>query len=417
MKEFKYLIIGGGLAGASAVDGIREVDRDGSILLLAAERHVPYHRPPLSKHLWFKLNRVGIVHDPQWYSTKGIFVHDEQWYFDRGSRLLLGNSAVSVDTQDHIVTDQVRQSYGYEKLLLATGGYPRHLDIPGGNLPGVCYYRTLDDFLALHAEVKGGFAVLVIGGGFIRSEMAAALTMNKADVTMLFPGDYLVSRVFPKSLGLAITDKYQARGVKLLRRDTAVSIEKAGDMLLTHTRNGKEIRTQLIVAGIGILPTIDLARKAGIQTGDGVVVNDRLQTSAPDVYVAGDNALFPYAALDRRMRLEHWDNALHQGKQAGRNMAGANEPYTYMPYFFSDLFEFSYEAVGDVTSKLDTVADWKKENDTGVIYYLNDNRVRGVMMCNVWDKVPAARDLIAQPGPFRAEDLNAKIAPGWKITY
>ena len=98
-------------------------------------------------------------------------------------------------------------------------------------------------------------------------------------------------------------------------------------------------------------------------------------------------------------------------------MAGANEPYTYMPYFFSDLFEFSYEAVGDVTSKLDTVADWKKENDTGVIYYLNDNRVRGVMMCNVWDKVPAARDLIAQPGPFRAEDLNAKIAPGWKITY
>jgi len=115
-----------------------------------------------------------------------------------------------------------------------------------------------------------------------------------------------------------------------------------------------------------------------------------------------------HRATDRRMRLEHWDNALHQGKQAGRNMAGANEPYTYMSYFFSDLFEFSYEAVGDVTSKLDTVANWKKEND---------NRVRGVMMCNVWDKVPAARDLIAQPGPFRAEDLNAKIAPGWKITY
>jgi 3-phenylpropionate/trans-cinnamate dioxygenase ferredoxin reductase component len=409
MNSYKYLIIGGGLAGASAVDGIREVDRDGLILLLAAEKHAPYHRPPLSKHLWFNLNKVGIVHDPQWYSTKGIFAHDEKWYSDRDARLLLGDSAVSVDTQDRSVTDHAGQSYRYEKLLLATGGSPRHLDIPGGNLPGVCYYRTLDDFLALHPQVKEGFAVLVIGGGFIGSEMAAALIMNKADVTMLFPEDYLVSRVFPKSLGVAITDKYQARGVRVLAGDTAVSIEKAGDMLLTYTRNGREIRTQLIVAGIGILPDINLAQKAGIQTENGIIVNDRMQTSAPDIYAAGDNALFPYEALGRRMRLEHWDNALHQGKQAGRNMAGANEAYTYMPYFFSDLFEFGYEAVGDVTSKLNTFADWKKENDTGVIYYLNDNRIRGVMMCNVWDKVPLARQLIQKGMQMAPADLSGAI--------
>ena len=409
MNSYKYLIIGGGLAGASAVDGIREVDRDGSILLLAADKHAPYHRPPLSKHLWFKLNKVGIVHDPQWYSTRGIFVHNEQWYSDRGVQLLLGTSAASVDTQDRSVTDHAGQSYRYEKLLLATGGFPRHLDIPGGNLPGVCYYRTLDDFLALHPEVKEGFAVLVIGGGFIGSEMAAALAMNKADVTMLFPEAYLVNRVFPESLGLSLMDKYQDRGVRVLTGDTAVSIEKTGDMLLTYTRNGREIRTQLIVAGIGILPGIDLAQKAGIQTEDGVVVNDRLQTSAPDVYAAGDNALFPYEALGRRMRLKHWDNTLNQGKHAGRNMAGANEPYTYMPYFFSDLFEFGYEAVGDVTSKLDTYADWEKENDTGVIYYLNDKRVRGVMMCNLWNKVNLARRMIQKGEQMMPADLSGAI--------
>lgn len=409
MDHYKYLIIGGGLAGASAVKGIREVDRNGSILLMSAEKHAPYHRPPLSKHLWFKKDQVKIVHDPQWYSTKGIFVHGEQWYSERDARLLLGTSAVNVDIQDHSVTDQEGQSYRFEKLLLATGGYPRRLDIPGGNLPGVCYYRTLDDFLALHPKVTEGLAVLVIGGGFIGSEMAAALKMNNADVTMLFQEAYLVNRVFPESLGRAITDNFRARGVKIVMKDAPVSIEKTGDMFLTHTRNEREIRTHLIVAGIGILPGIDLASKAGIQTEDGIIVNDRLLTSAPDVYAAGDNALFPYEALGRRMRLEHWDNAINQGKQAGRNMAGANEPYTYMPYFFSDLFDFSYEAVGDVTSKLDTIVDWTKENDTGVIYYLNGSRVRGVMLCNVWDKVPLARQMIQKGTQMMPEDLSGAI--------
>lgn len=409
MEKHEYVIVGGGLTGVSAIEGIREVDKDGSILMMTTEKHAPYHRPPLSKHLWFDIEQQHIVHDPEWYTTNGIFVHDEPWYSEQDVRLLLETSAVGVDVQARSVTDHAGQSYPYEKLLLATGGHPRVLDIPGSELPGVCYFRTLDDFLALHSEVSEGLPVLVIGGGFIGSEMAAALRLNKADVTLLFPEEYLVSRVFPKSLGQAITSTYQARSVNVLTGDVPVSIEKDGAMLVTHTRNGAKIVAKRIVVGIGIVPGVELAGTAGIDTENGIVVNERLQTSSPDVYAAGDNAQFPYAALGRRVRLEHWDNAIKQGKIAGRNMAGANEPYTHMPFFYSDLFEFGFEAVGDVRSDMETFADWKKENDTGVIYYLEHQRVRGVMMCNVWDQVPAARQMIKKDVPVSPAELTGAI--------
>jgi NADPH-dependent 2,4-dienoyl-CoA reductase/sulfur reductase-like enzyme len=359
---------------------------------------LPYHRPPLSKQLWFKKKK-----------TKDIFVHDNGQYGEHGVHLLLGTPVVRIDTGDRTVTDNGGRTYRYEKLLLTTGGRPRRLDIPGGDLQGLCYFRTLDDFLTLQGEVEIGTPMLVIGGGFIGSEMAAALNVVKADVTMLFPGPYLVSRVFPEGLGRAITEEYRSRGVKVLAGDAPVSIEKTDGMFLTCTRKGAEIRSMLVVVGIGISPGVDLARNAGIPIEDGVVVNERLQTSAPDVYAAGDNAFFPYTALGRRMRIEHWDNALNQGKLAGRNMAGADEPFTYMPYFFSDLFDFGYEAVGDVASKLDTFAAWDQENHTGVIYYLKDGRVRGAMMCNVWDKVPVARELILRGERMAPADLREAI--------
>jgi NADPH-dependent 2,4-dienoyl-CoA reductase/sulfur reductase-like enzyme len=155
---------------------------------------------------------------------------------------------------------------------------------------------------------------------------------------------------------------------------------------------------------------MELARDAGLGTGDGIVVNEYLQTSNPDIFAAGDIANFPYKALGKRMRVEHWDNALNQGKQAGRNMAGANEKYDYMPYFFSDLFDFGYEAVGDVDASLETFADWKEENRTGVVYYLDDGKVMGVMMCNVWDKVEAARELIRKDDAVSVDNLRGAIA-------
>jgi 3-phenylpropionate/trans-cinnamate dioxygenase ferredoxin reductase component len=261
-------------------------------------------------------------------------------------------------------------------------------------LDEVYYYRYLDDFLHLKSHIRSGVKALVIGGNFIGSEMAAALNINQADVTMLVRGSCLVERVFPKALSAKIQEDYVQRGITILTDDGPASIRRRGKNLLTRTKAGREIASEVIVVGIGIEPETQLAKSAGLAVGDGIIVNEFLETSSPDIYAAGDNAFFPYAALGRSMRVEHWDNAVTQGKTAGMNMAGAGTAYTHMPYFFSDLFDFGYEAVGWCSSKLETHADWQKENDTGVVYYLEDEHVVGAMMCNVWNKVDAARELI-----------------------
>lgn len=226
---------------------------------------------------------------------------------------------------------------------------------------------------------------------------------------MVFPDAYLCSRVFPDYLGLAVQRRFQERGINILGSDKPVSFSKSGGRFLTRTANGKTIESDLVIVGIGVVPEMALAQGAGLEVGNGIVVNQYLQTSHPDIYAAGDNAFFPYQALGQAMRIEHWDNALNQGRWAGRNMAGASEPFTYQPYFFSDLFELGYEATGEVDSRLDTFADWQKENETGIIYYLRDGKVRGVMMCNVWDKVETARELIRKGEKMTPDMLRGAI--------
>jgi NADPH-dependent 2,4-dienoyl-CoA reductase/sulfur reductase-like enzyme len=397
-QGYKYVIVGGGLAGASAVEGIREQDKDGSILLIGTETALPYNRPPLTKGLWTGDEKVD-----------DIFVHDEAFYNENNVEPWLGATVQSVDPARRTVTLNGRETIAYEKLLLATGGAPRHLDISGADLPGISYYRRLGDFESLRADVKEGKTAVVVGGGFIGSEIAAALTLNGVKVTMVFPGEYLVNRIFPEDLGRAIQKEYEGKGITVLHDDVPVSIEKQGEKFITATREGKRLESDLLVVGIGIKPGVELARNAGLDTENGITVDERLQTSDPNIYAAGDNANFPYASLQKRTRVEHWDNAVNQGKQAGRNMAGAGEPYTYMPFFFSDLFDFGYEAVGELDSRLEVFADWEEPFKTGVLYYLKDQRLRGAMMCNVWDKVPDARELIRAGKPVTPDDLRGKI--------
>jgi NADPH-dependent 2,4-dienoyl-CoA reductase/sulfur reductase-like enzyme len=257
--------------------------------------------------------------------------------------------------------------------------------------------------------VTPGIKAAVIGGGFIGSEMAAALALNQASVTMIFPDQYLVHRVFPDDLARALHGTFERHGITLLTRERPASIRTQGNRFIIVTESGKAIESDIVLAGVGINPSLELARNAGLQTANGIIVNEYLETSHSDIYAAGDNAFFPYQALGKQIRVEHWDNALNQGKCAGRNMAGAREAYMHMPYFFSDLFEFGYEAVGEVDSRLETVADWEKEYDTGVIYYLRDNKVRGVMMCNVWERVEAARQLILKGEVMTRERLRGAL--------
>jgi NADPH-dependent 2,4-dienoyl-CoA reductase/sulfur reductase-like enzyme len=405
-----YIVVGAGLAAASAVEGIRERDQTGSILLIGAEPDPPYDRPPLSKQLWFGSKQV-----------EEVFLHDQAFYTQHRVELRLGTEVVALDPAARTLRDASGTTYQYEKLLLATGGTPRRLTIPGGDLEGLCYFRTLGDYRRLRNQATKGRSALVIGGGFIGSELAAALCLSGVAVTMIFPGQWLVSRVFPESLGRALTEHYRAKGVNVLDGDVPTSIQRDGDQYRTRTRGGQEILSDLIIVGIGITPNIALAQSAGLETGNGVVVNQFLQTSDPDIYAAGDIAFFPEAVLGPR-RIEHWDNALNQGKHAGRNMAtsggagaggassgGGGELFTYIPFFYSDLFEFGYEAVGDTDPRHEVFADWQEENKTGVIYYLDGGRVRGAMMCNMFGKVDAARELIQRKEPVTTDGLRGAI--------
>jgi 3-phenylpropionate/trans-cinnamate dioxygenase ferredoxin reductase component len=398
-RHSDYLIVGAGLAGTSAIEGIRELDQNRSITMIGSENHLPYDRPPLSKKLWFGQKKV-----------EDIFLHDRTFYDNNGVMLLLGRRVVELDAKSKTVRDSNGEIHQFGKLLLATGGVPQTLRVPGGDIDGVCYYRYLDDYLRTRELTAAGKSAVVVGGGFIGSELAAALCINKVNVTLINHSVYLCKRVFPESLGLAMERLFQSRSIRMLKGQGPASFERKGSRLVVRIADGEQIEVDMVIAGVGIRPADDLAKHAGLNVDNGVIVNEYLQTSNPDIYAAGDIARFPYRALGPTTRLEHWDNALNQGKHAARNMAGAHDPFTYMPYFFSDLFEFGYEAVGEVDSRLETFADWQKENEKGVIYYMKEGKVRGAMMCNVWDKVRAARELIERGETMPTGKLRGVIA-------
>jgi NADPH-dependent 2,4-dienoyl-CoA reductase/sulfur reductase-like enzyme len=396
-RTHSYLIVGAGLAAASAVDGIREYDPTGSILLVGSESSSPYERPPLSKQLW-----TGTKH------REDIFCHPPSFYAEHGVELRLETTVATLDPARRVICDESGAAYGYRKLLLATGGTPRRLAVPGGDLEGLFYFRTLRDYDRLRLTADRAKSALVIGGGFVGSEIAAALSAYGLRVTMIFSGQWLGSRVFPEPLGRALTAEYRAKGIEVLAGDKPVSIARYADGYRTATRVGRDLLSDLVVAGIGIEPNTALAERAGLPVGDGVTVDQFLRTSDPDIYAAGDLACFPDATLGPR-RVEHWDNARSQGRCAGENMAGAGKPFDYMPFFFSDLFEFGYEAVGDTDARLETFADWQEENRTGVVYYLREGRVRGVMMCNLFGQMDAARALIQRSERISASELRGAI--------
>lgn len=389
MKHYKYLIIGGGLAGDAATKGIRELDPQGSIGMISQEPDPPYMRPNLSKGLW-----KGRPVEKIWRKT------------EERAELHLDCKVTHIDPAQKIIRDQANNEYSYEKLLLATGGSPNHLPFGEGN---IIYFRDFQDYQKLRTMTGNSNRFVVIGGSFIGSELAASLTTVGQKVTMIFPGNAISESIFPADLAGFLNEYYRINGVELVTGDSAASVQKDGKRLMVRTGSGRAFETDGVVAGVGIHPNLDLAKEAGLQIENGILVNEQLQSSNPDIYAAGDAANFFHSALGKRVRVEHEDNAVHMGKLAGRNMAGANDTYTHIPMFYSDLFDLGYEAVGEMSSKMETFSDWEEPFKKGVIYYLHEGHVRGVVLWNVWEKVDEARALMKEKGPFTEKDLKGKI--------
>ncbi|HUW29264.1 MAG TPA: FAD-dependent oxidoreductase [Sulfuriferula sp.] len=385
MSEFhEYLIVGAGLAGASAAEAIRELDADGSVLMLGAEPAPPYHRPPLSKGLWLGKD-----------NPDDIFVKTAEQWLAFGVTLRVGDTAIALDADGKHITTASGARIDFGKLLLATGGTPRSLAAPPALAGRIHGLRTLADYHLLRSLAHEDAQVLIVGGSFIGAEMACALAAQPGvGVSMIFPGAAPLARILPPSLAQVLVERYRAHGVSLYAGDRVAEFSPCQRGIAARTEQGVQIEADWVLAGVGLDLNLALAQSAGLAVDNGVRVNARLQTGHDDIYAAGDIANYPDRVWGEAIRTEHWDHAQASGRAAGRNMVGADEPYTHQSMFFSDLFDIGFEAVGTLSSQLETCVDMADQNK-GVVYYLQDNQVRGVLLWNTWDQVDAARELIA----------------------
>jgi NADPH-dependent 2,4-dienoyl-CoA reductase/sulfur reductase-like enzyme len=386
---YPYLIVGGGMAADAAVRGIRQVDQQGSIGLIGQESDPPYNRPPLSKGLWKRtpLSRI-------WRGTQNL-----------GVDLHLGRSIVHLNPAQKLVVDDQGEEYSYERLLLATGGDPIRLAPDSERL---IYYRTLADYHRLRTLMDTAQRFAVIGGGFIGSEMAAALAGQGKDVTMIFPEDGIGARILPAEVSQSLNGVFESKGIQVLTGEWCTLIETL-DNSVAVTTGTERLEFDGVVAGLGIRPNIALAKAAGLAVGDGIQVDPFLRTSHPSIFAAGDVALFYNPTLEMWMRVEHEENANLTGQYTGMGMAGELTRYEHLPSVYSTLFELQYDAVGDLDPALDIVYDWQEPYQKGTVYYLRDGRVRGVLLLNASRGLDAARSLIAESGPFLPADLAGRI--------
>ncbi len=379
MEHYDYLIIGGGMAADAAIRGIREVDEQGTIALVSAESDPPYNRPPLSKGLW-----KGKPLEKIWLKSE---MH--------GVELRLNCRVDRIDPHAKRVMTEDGEILSYSKLLLATGGRPRRRP---GNDENLLYYRTVADYRRLNELVKHHDEFTVVGGSFIGAEIAAALAMNGKQVRLVLRGETINENLFPREIGEFLNKLYLEKGVELITGQDVTAIGRCGHSLMVKTRgrNGTgthEFQAEAVVAGLGIVPNVELAQDAGLYIDNGIWVDEFLRASSPDIYAAGDVASFHHPVLGQR-RVEHEDNALAMGKHAGRNMAGAAERYTHIPYFYADLFHVGYEAVGALDSRMELVIEWVRPFEEGTIYYRAHGRVRGVLYWNIFGQVERGRELI-----------------------
>jgi 3-phenylpropionate/trans-cinnamate dioxygenase ferredoxin reductase subunit len=380
-----HVIVGGGLAGAKAAETLREEGFDGRIVLVGAEEERPYERPPLSKD--YLRGEAG---------REKVYVHDEGFYAEHDIDLRLGCTAVSLDTASCRLTLDDGEPLRYDRLLLATGAEPRRLEIPGAELDGVFYLRSVQDSDALRARIDAGGALVVVGAGWIGAEVAASARQRGLDVTVVEPGSVPLERVLGAEVGAIYRDIHSDHGVRMLLGTGVEAFEGDGRVERVRTSNGRVVECDFVVVGVGVEPRTQLAAEAGLAISNGILVDERLRANAPGVFAAGDvaNAVHPF--YGEPVRVEHWANALNQGPAAARNMLGQSVAYDRLPYFFSDQYDVGMEYSGYARGCDRVVLRGDPAGREFIAFWMFENRVRAGMNVNVWDVTDPIKRLIAE---------------------
>lgn len=393
--DYDYLIVGGGLAAASAVDGIREVDGDGSVAVLSDEDEPPYHRPPLSKEF---------LRAPAGASRSLLHVKPGDWFEEEGdAELLLGRRAAALSPAAMRVETASGGELTARRILLVTGGRPRSLPVPGTDLAGVGTLRTAGDSERIRARAREADRAVLVGAGFIGMELAAAFTDFDVRPTVVEAEDRVWTRMLPTRLADWMQSYFEQRGVGFRLEDSVAAFSGGDAVEEAELSGGDRLGCDLAVIGVGIRPNQELASDAGLPVDDGIVVDERAETESGGIYAAGDVARYPDPVFGDRTRVEHWDHAKAHGHLAGRNMAGAGESYDHLSYFFTDVFDLSLNVYGRPTSAARTVlrGDLEHAADEGCVAVgERDGRVVSAILINDREAMDACRRLVRSRASF-----------------
>lgn len=394
----RYCIVGGGAAAAAAIEGIRSRDSSGGILMLSRENHRPYRRPLLTKELL-----LGTA------TLDRLPLHPDEWYLEQNVDVRLRHEVIEVDAENRRLWDERGEVIEFGDLLLATGCRPRRLHAEGAEISSVRYFRDLEDYLDLESRLDRVQHITMVGGGFTSVEMAGALRARGKEITLVVPDEYPLHRLLPRDLGGPLLEYVREMGVETVSGDTLVKIEELNGLVHARTLQGNELDTQLVLVDQGGEPLVDLAEAAGLAIDDGIVVDEFGRSSNPHVWAAGDVAEYPCQALNVIMRVEGSDHAEQHGRTVGANMAGANEPYTHLPLKWFRVGDLQFEGVGELWARLDTEIVWMQPGHEGVVFYLRDDVIRGVLLINVPERLEWARGLIRDAHAMTSAERTAMV--------
>ena len=398
MKTFDYVILGGGLAAVSAVDGIREVDPDGSIAMFTDEPDPPYHRPPLSKEY---LQAEGAPREL-------LHVKPARWFAEQeGLELFTRTPVTGLDARAMTIHTARGEPVRGGRILIATGGRPRRLDLPGSDLAGVETLRTAADSERLRRAAREVSRVVLVGAGFIGMELASTLSKLGVEAVVVELEPRVWGRVFPATISDFLRRHFEARGVGF-RFGTGVAAF-GGEARLSRVRldTGEAIEADLAIIGVGMAPNDELGAEAGLAVRDGIIVDAFGETTAPHIYAAGDVARFPDPLEKGLARLEHWDHARAHGRHAGRNMAGARERFDHLSYFFTHVFDLSINVFGETAAPERTLVSGKPGSGRSIVYCIAGGRLTGTVLINATGAMEACRALVrARP---TVEDLLKEL--------